>query len=239
MGFSTRSLHAGTLPTKPATRAPCPSTRHVVRFRRFRACRRPVRARAVREHLHPHHEPDHRCLRAARAALEGGIGGLATSSGQAAQFLAIASLMGQGDELVASSTLYGGTYTQFDVSFRRLGIDVKFVDPAIPRTSARPSPRRRARSTADYRQSAHECPRYRKGGGHRSPGRRAAGDRQHHGVALSVPSHRARRRYRAPLRHQVPGRPWHLHRRHHHRQRQVPVEREVSRAHRAHPATTA
>jgi O-acetylhomoserine/O-acetylserine sulfhydrylase-like pyridoxal-dependent enzyme len=46
------------------------------------------------------------------AALEGGIGGLATSSGQAAQFLAITSLMGPGDEMVAASTLYGGTYTQ-------------------------------------------------------------------------------------------------------------------------------
>src|SRR3954453_23435023 len=66
------------------------------------------------------------------AALEGGIAGLATSSGQAAQFLAITSLMGPGDELVASSTLYGGTYTQFDVSFRRLGIDVKFVEPDNP-----------------------------------------------------------------------------------------------------------
>src|ERR1022692_1183671 len=66
------------------------------------------------------------------AALEGGIGGLATSSGQAAQFLAVASLMGQGDELVASSTLYGGTYKQFDVSFRHLGIDVKFVEPGDP-----------------------------------------------------------------------------------------------------------
>ena len=66
------------------------------------------------------------------AALEGGVGGLATSSGQAAQFLAIASLMGPGDELVSSSTLYGGTYTQFDVSFRRLGIDVKFVEPDDP-----------------------------------------------------------------------------------------------------------
>src|SRR5579864_8138659 len=40
--------------------------------------------------------------------------------------------MGQGDEIVASSTLYGGTYTQFDVSFRRLGIDVKFVEPDDP-----------------------------------------------------------------------------------------------------------
>jgi O-acetylhomoserine (thiol)-lyase len=66
------------------------------------------------------------------AALEGGIAGLATSSGQAAQFLAITSLLGPGDELVAASTLYGGTYTQFDVSFRRLGIDVKFVEPDDP-----------------------------------------------------------------------------------------------------------
>src|ERR1044071_5352074 len=66
------------------------------------------------------------------AALEGGMAGLATSSGQAAQFLAITSLAGPGDEVVAASTLYGGTYTQFDVSFRRLGIDVKFVEPDDP-----------------------------------------------------------------------------------------------------------
>src|SRR6185503_5134217 len=66
------------------------------------------------------------------ASLEGGIAGLATSSGQAAQFLAITSLMGPGDEMVAASTLYGGTYTQMDVSFRRLGIDVKFVEPDDP-----------------------------------------------------------------------------------------------------------
>ncbi|MEO8595528.1 MAG: O-acetylhomoserine aminocarboxypropyltransferase/cysteine synthase family protein [Candidatus Solibacter sp.] len=66
------------------------------------------------------------------AALEGGMAALATSSGQAAQFLAITSLAGQGDEVVAASTLYGGTYTQFDVSFRRLGINVKFVEPDDP-----------------------------------------------------------------------------------------------------------
>lgn len=66
------------------------------------------------------------------ASLEGGIAGLATSSGQAAQFLAISSLCGIGDEVVASSTLYGGTYTQFDVSFRRIGINVKFVEPDDP-----------------------------------------------------------------------------------------------------------
>src|SRR6202142_3939757 len=66
------------------------------------------------------------------AALEGGVAALATSSGQAAQFLAISSLMEPGDELVAASTLYGGTYTQFDVSFRRIGINVKFVEPDDP-----------------------------------------------------------------------------------------------------------
>src|ERR1035441_8794203 len=66
------------------------------------------------------------------ASLEGGIAGLATSSGQAAQFLALSSLAGQGEEIVAASTLYGGTYTQFDVSFRRIGIDVKFVEPDDP-----------------------------------------------------------------------------------------------------------
>jgi O-acetylhomoserine (thiol)-lyase len=66
------------------------------------------------------------------ASLEGGVAGLATSSGQAAQFLAISGLVGQGEEVVAASTLYGGTYTQFDVSFRRIGINVKFVEPDDP-----------------------------------------------------------------------------------------------------------
>src|SRR5260370_26660909 len=66
------------------------------------------------------------------ASLEGGIGALATGSGQAAQFLAIASLLDSGDQIVSSSTLYGGTYTQFDVSLRRLGIDTVFVDPDKP-----------------------------------------------------------------------------------------------------------
>src|SRR5215475_11657400 len=66
------------------------------------------------------------------AALEGGIAALATSSGQAAPFLTITSLAGPGDEVVSASTLYGGTYTQFDVSFPRIGIDTKFVEPDDP-----------------------------------------------------------------------------------------------------------
>jgi O-acetylhomoserine (thiol)-lyase len=66
------------------------------------------------------------------ASLENAAAALALSSGQAAQFLALSSLMQAGDHFVSSSTLYGGTYTQFDVSFRRLGFDVTFVDPDDP-----------------------------------------------------------------------------------------------------------
>jgi O-acetylhomoserine (thiol)-lyase len=67
------------------------------------------------------------------ASLENGVAGLATASGQAAQFIALSSLMEAGDEMVASSTLYGGTYTQFDVSFKRIGIKVHFVEPDDPK----------------------------------------------------------------------------------------------------------
>lgn len=66
------------------------------------------------------------------AALEGGRGALATSSGQAAQFIALFTLLQPGDEIVAASTLYGGTYTQFDISLRKLGIHTVFVDPSDP-----------------------------------------------------------------------------------------------------------
>src|SRR5215467_10904392 len=66
------------------------------------------------------------------AALERGVGALAVASGQAAQFIALASLLESGDEIVAAKTLYGGTYTQFDVSFRRLGFQTTFVDPDDP-----------------------------------------------------------------------------------------------------------
>ncbi len=66
------------------------------------------------------------------ASLENGAAALAMSSGQAAQFIAISSLMEAGDEMVAASTLYGGTYTQFDVSFRKLGFKTTFVEPDDP-----------------------------------------------------------------------------------------------------------
>ena len=62
------------------------------------------------------------------AALEGGVAALATSSGQAAQFIAISNILGAGDNFISTSYLYGGTYNQFKVQFKRLGVTVKFVD---------------------------------------------------------------------------------------------------------------
>lgn len=66
------------------------------------------------------------------ASLEGGIGGVACASGQAAEFLAITALAGAGDNIVANKSLYGGTVTQFDVTLRRLGIDTRFVEVNDP-----------------------------------------------------------------------------------------------------------
>ncbi len=66
------------------------------------------------------------------AALEGGVAAVATSSGQAAQFLAIITIAQAGDNIVATSNLYGGTYNQFKVSLPRLGIGVNFVEEDDP-----------------------------------------------------------------------------------------------------------
>lgn len=62
------------------------------------------------------------------AALEGGVAALAVSSGQAAQFLALNNFMQAGDSLISTKYLYGGTYNQFKVSFKRIGIDVRFAE---------------------------------------------------------------------------------------------------------------
>ena len=66
------------------------------------------------------------------AALEGGVGALAVASGQAASALAIQNLASNGDNIVASSHLYGGTYNLFKNVFSDMGIEVRFVDPSDP-----------------------------------------------------------------------------------------------------------
>lgn len=66
------------------------------------------------------------------AALEGGVGALALASGHSAIFLTLLNLAKSGDEIVASSLIYGGAINLLGVSFKKLGIDVKFVDPRNP-----------------------------------------------------------------------------------------------------------
>jgi O-acetylhomoserine (thiol)-lyase len=66
------------------------------------------------------------------AALEGGVAGLATASGHSAQFITLVNLLEAGDNLVSSPFLYGGTYNQFKVSFKRLGINTKFAKDLNP-----------------------------------------------------------------------------------------------------------
>lgn len=66
------------------------------------------------------------------AALEGGVAALAVGSGQAAQFIALNNILQSGDNFVSTSFLYGGTYNQFKVSFKRLGIDVRFAEGDKP-----------------------------------------------------------------------------------------------------------
>jgi cystathionine beta-lyase/cystathionine gamma-synthase len=71
------------------------------------------------------------------AALENGRAAVATSSGMAAQMIAMLNICQTGDEIVAARTLYGGTHTQLDVNFRKLGINTIFVDSDDPENFAR------------------------------------------------------------------------------------------------------
>ena len=66
------------------------------------------------------------------AALEGGVAALATSSGQAAQFLALNNILQAGDNFISSSYVYGGTYNQFKVALKRLGIEARFAEGDDP-----------------------------------------------------------------------------------------------------------
>lgn len=66
------------------------------------------------------------------AALEGGVGALVVASGQAAQFIALNNILQAGDNFVSTSFLYGGTYNQFKVAFKRLGIEARFAEGDSP-----------------------------------------------------------------------------------------------------------
>jgi O-acetylhomoserine (thiol)-lyase len=132
-GFNTRSLHAGYTPeaTTKARAVPIYQTTSFV----FDNSEHAAALFALQQFGNIYTRimnPTNDVLEQRVASLENGVAGLALSSGQAAQFVALSSLLESGDHFVAADTLYGGTYTQFDVSFRKFGYDCSFVEPDDP-----------------------------------------------------------------------------------------------------------
>lgn len=72
------------------------------------------------------------CVERKIAALEGGVGAMCTSSGQAASLIAVLNICSTGDHMISASTIYGGTTNLFAVTLKRMGIEVTFVDPDAP-----------------------------------------------------------------------------------------------------------
>ncbi len=132
-GFNTRALHAGYSPD-PTTHARAVPIYQTTSFT-FENSDHAAALFALQQFGNIYTRimnPTQDALEQRIASLENGALALATASGQAAQFLTINSLLEAGDEIVSASTLYGGTYTQFDVSFRRLGYKTTFVEPDDP-----------------------------------------------------------------------------------------------------------
>src|SRR5512138_3377860 len=132
-GFTTRQLHAGQQPD-PTTNARAVPIYQTTSYQ-FKNTEHAANLFALKEFGNIYTRimnPTSDVFEQRIADLEGGAGALATSSGHAAQTLAILTLCQAGDHIVSASTLYGGTYNQFNYTFRRLGIDVTFVDPGDP-----------------------------------------------------------------------------------------------------------
>jgi O-acetylhomoserine (thiol)-lyase len=133
-GFRTRALHAGTPPNLATGSSAVPidlSTGFV--FDSIEHAKELFSLRTYGNIYSRISNPTVAAFEEKMASLEGGIGAVAAASGQAAQVIAILSLAQNGDHLVASSNIYGGTVTQFTVSLRRLGIETTFVPEGDPK----------------------------------------------------------------------------------------------------------
>lgn len=133
-GFNTRQLHAGYTPD-PTTGSRAVPIYQTTSYQ-FKNTEHAANLFALKELGNIYTRimnPTTDVLEQRIADLEGGVAGLAASSGHAAQVLAILTLAGYGDHIVSSSRLYGGTYNQFQYTFPRLGIDVTLVDPTDPK----------------------------------------------------------------------------------------------------------
>jgi O-acetylhomoserine (thiol)-lyase len=133
LGFNTRALHAGYDP-EPTTHARAVPIYQSTSFT-FENTEDAAQLFALQKFGNIYTRimnPTTAVLEARVASLENGVAALGLSSGQAAQFLAITTIAAPGDHIVSSSTLYGGTFTQFDATLRRLGYDFTFVEPDDP-----------------------------------------------------------------------------------------------------------
>jgi O-acetylhomoserine (thiol)-lyase len=133
LGFNTRSLHAGYSPDS-ATHARAVPIYQTTSFT-FDDSDHAARLFGLQEFGNIYTRimnPTTAVLEERVASLENGVAALALSSGQAAQFLTITTIAAPGDHIVSASTLYGGTFTQFEVTLRRLGYDFTFVEPDDP-----------------------------------------------------------------------------------------------------------
>lgn len=129
-GFATRQLHAGHVPDSDTGSRGVPI--YQTTSYQFRDTEHAANLFALKEMGNIYTRimnPTTDVLEKRIASLEGGVGALAASSGHAAQTMAILTLCQQGDHIVTSSRLYGGTYNQLSHTFPRLGINVTFVDP--------------------------------------------------------------------------------------------------------------
>lgn len=134
-GFSTRQLHAGYAPD-PTTGSRAVPIYQTTSYQ-FKNTEHAANLFALKELGNIYTRimnPTTDVLEQRLASLEGGVAGLATSSGHAAQAQAIFTLAEAGDHIVSSSRLYGGTYNQFNYTFPKLGIEVTFVDPRDPKS---------------------------------------------------------------------------------------------------------
>jgi O-acetylhomoserine (thiol)-lyase len=133
-GFSTQQLHAGYSPD-PTTGSRAVPLYQTTSYQ-FKSTEHAANLFALKELGNIYTRlmnPTTDVLEQRIAALEGGVGALAASSGHAAQAQAIFTLCNAGDHIISSSRLYGGTYNQFNYTLRNLGIEVTFVDPTDPK----------------------------------------------------------------------------------------------------------
>ena len=132
-GFETRSLHAGQEPDPTTTARAVPiyqSTSYVFHDTDHAAS---LFSLAEEGNIYTRlMNPTNDVFEKRVASLEGGVGALATASGQAAETLAILNIAGAGDEIVSSAGLYGGTYNLFHHTLPKIGVDVKFVENENP-----------------------------------------------------------------------------------------------------------